>query len=159
VHLLSSGKWLRTLPKSKQARAHSGQNNCGFLQQLVEATTHAVTNASGKKFWLRIGVFVLTLAFLAMLVHGVHLVSPKSIETAISQELGPDSDVTSVRHFMDAHHILYTGYSPQFRRLHGKIYGSSIGLMKGHVLVEFNFNEEGKLVSHKIVELFEFAWE
>jgi len=148
-----------TRPFCDQAHQMLGRaGSPSFTLTMVETTTHAVTNARRKRLRLRIGVLVLTLVFLAVLVQGVHLVSPKSIETAISQNLGPKSDVTSVRHFMDAHQILYTGYSPEFRRLYGKIYGSSIGLMKGHILVEFNFNEEGKLVSHKVVELFEFAW-
>ena len=92
-------------------------------------------------------------------MQGVHLVSPKSVETAIGQSLGPKSDLTTVRRFMDAHHVLYTGYSPEFRRMYGRVYRISIGMMKGHIIVEFNFNEDGKLVSHKAVELFEFAWQ
>jgi len=43
--------------------------------------------------------------------------------------------------------------------MYGRVYRSSIGMMKGHIIVEFNFNEDGKLVSHKAVELFEFAWQ
>ena len=101
----------------------------------------------------------MSLIVLVVLLQGVHLVSPKSVEDAIDQHLGPESDVSTVRHFMDAHHILYTGYSPEYRRIYGKIYRSSIGLMKGHILVQFDFNEEGKLISHKVVEHFELGWE
>jgi len=87
-------------------------------------------------------------------------VSPVSIESAIAHDLGPGSDLNAVRSFMDGHHIVYAGYSKQFRTAYGKIYWSSVSLyMKGHIYMEFTFNEEGKLASHRVVELYEFLWE
>jgi len=32
-------------------------------------------------------------------------------------------------------------------------------MMKGHIFVQFDFDERGKIVSHRVVELFDFAWE
>jgi hypothetical protein len=126
---------------------------------MVTATDNAVPETSRRRLSIkRAALLVLAFILLALLIHGVHLVRVQAIETAIVQELSPESDVTSVRQFMDAHHILYTGYSPQFRRLYGKIYRSTIGVMKGNIIVQFDFDEHGKLVSHKVVELFDFAW-
>ena len=127
--------------------------------KMVEAPINALTEVARHRIRTRIAVLVLACIVVAVLIHGVHLVRVRAIETAIAQDLGPESDVGEVRQFMDAHHILYAGYSPQFRRLYGKIYRSSIGLMKGHIIAQFDFDERGKMVSHKVVELFEFAWE
>jgi len=126
---------------------------------MKEATNNQVTSGHRKRASLGIGISALALVLLVALLHGIHLVSPKSIETAIDQNLGPESDLTSVRQFMDAHHILYTGYSPELHCAYGKIYRSSIGLQKGYIFIEFTFNEDGKLASYKVLELFEFAWE
>jgi hypothetical protein len=108
--------------------------------------------------WLRIGISVCAMVVLIIVIHGVRLVSPSSIETAISQNLGPTSDVASVRRFMDTYHILYLGQDDPFRAVYGVIHGSSYGLMNGTIRVRFDFNEHGKLVSHKVSEGFEFFW-
>jgi hypothetical protein len=102
---------------------------------MIAATNNALSEAPRRRFFLRIALFVPASILVAVLIYGVHLVRVQAIETAIVQDLSPESDVASVRvrQFMDAHHILYTGYSPQFRRLYGKIYRSSIGMMKGHI--------------------------
>lgn len=115
-----------------------------------------VTEKSEKKVWRWAAVIILVLTFLAVGAHGIHLVDPKSVETALDQNPGPQSNATDVRHFIETHHILYTGYSADPPRMFGKIYGSSIGLMKGHILVVFDFNKDGRLVSHRVVELFQF---
>ena len=125
----------------------------------IAATNNALSEAPRRRFFLRIALFVPASILVAVLIYGVYLLRVQAIETAIVQDLSPESDVASVRQFMDAHHILYTGYSPQFRRLYGKIYRSSIGMMKGHIFVQFDFDERGKIVSHRVVELFDFAWE
>ena len=101
------------------------------------------------------------LAFTLLLVfmHGVRLVNPKSIETAINQNLSANSNVSSVRHFMDTNNILYTGYSPELRCVYGRVYRSSIGFMKGNIFIQFYFNVDSKLVSHRVSEGYQFAWE
>ena len=104
-------------------------------------------------------IAILAVALCVVLIKGVHLVSPQSVEIAIDQNLGSESDINSVRGFMDAHQILYTGYSPTLRTAYGKIYRSSIGLMKGYVFITFTFNESGKLISHEVRERFQFFWE
>ncbi len=127
---------------------------------MVEVTNsnNAVTRPR-KRIWLRIGVAIFVFIFLVVLIHGIRLVSPKSIVGEIDKNLGPDSDITSVLHFMDTHHILYVGCVTALHTCYGKIYNSSIGLMKSHILIEFTFNEDGKLVSHNVHEGFVFAWE
>jgi hypothetical protein len=95
---------------------------------MIAATDNALSVAPRRRFLVRIAALLVPASILvAVLIHGVHLVRARAIETAIVPDLSPESDVASVRQFMDAHRILYTGYSPQFRRLYGKIYRSSIG--------------------------------
>lgn len=110
--------------------------------------------------WLCLFVLVLAVICAGLLVHGVHLVKVKDVNMAIARGLAPDSDKTTVHHFMDAHHILYTGYSQQLRRMYGKIYRASfVGPMKGTILVQFDFDEQGEMKSYRVVEVYDFVWE
>ena len=43
-----------------------------------------------------------------------------------------------------------------YRRIYGGIDRSTVGLIKGHIHIEFNFDENGKLVSYEVKELFDF---
>jgi hypothetical protein len=115
------------------------------------------TDKRKKRIWL--WAVILALVFFAVAMHGIHIVDPKKIETAIDQNLGPKSDAADIRRFMDTHHILYIGTTADPPRIYGKIYRSSIGLMQGHILLEFDLNKNGKLVSHTVVEHLEFLWE
>jgi hypothetical protein len=45
-----------------------------------------------KRRWLKTGFWVLAVVLLVALIHGVRLVSPKSVEAAIDKNLGPESD-------------------------------------------------------------------
>lgn len=61
---------------------------------------------------------------------------------------------------MDAHHILYAGYSQELRRSYGKIYRTSFGgISKGRILVQFDFDEQGRMASYRVVEVYDFIWE
>ena len=114
------------------------------------------------KLWFKVGIWVSVLLVLAASVRGVgvHFVTATSIERTIDQNLGPESDEASVRAFMAAHHIKFIGCMPEFRRCDGTIHRASIGLVfKTHILIEFNFGENGKLVSHKVHEFTQFVWE
>jgi hypothetical protein len=111
------------------------------------------------KTWIRIGVLTLALVVLAMLLHGIRVVSPKQVETEIDQSLSPASDKDNVLHFLDTNHIRYIGCVPAVRTCYGKIDRSSIGLMKGQIYIEFQFGENGKLASHTIREWVVFWWE
>jgi hypothetical protein len=112
------------------------------------------------KLWFKIGILVSILFVLAASVRGVHFVNATSIERTINQNLGPESDEASVRAFMAAHRIQFIGCIPELRRCDGKIYRASIILLfKSYILIEFNFGENGKLVSHKVHELYQVVWE
>jgi hypothetical protein len=112
------------------------------------------------KLWFRIGIWVFVLLVFAASVRGVHFVSATSIERIIDQNLGPESDEASVRAFMAAHHILFIGCIPELRTCYGKIYRASISLfLKSYILIDFNFGEKGKLISHKVHEHELFVWE
>jgi anthranilate phosphoribosyltransferase len=92
---------------------------------MVEATV-AVSTGPRKRRWLKIGASALALFILVGLIHGIRRVSPKSIEADINESLGPNSDMTSVLRFLEAHRISYVGYSPDLHTCYGKMYGSSV---------------------------------
>lgn len=109
---------------------------------------------------MRIPLFLVGLVCLGVLLHGVHFVKPQDVQTAIAQSLSPGADETAVHQFMDTHHILYTGYSQELRRMYGKIYRTSlVGYMKGRILVQFSFDEQGRMESYRVVEVYDFLWE
>ena len=105
------------------------------------------------------GVTSVVFIVLAVLVHGIRLVRPESVESAINKNLSSKSDMSDVLHFLNTHHILYLGCTTAVHTCYGKVYRSSIGLMKSDILIEFTFGEDGKLVSHRMHEGFTFAWE
>jgi len=112
------------------------------------------------KLWFKIGIWVSVLLVLAASVRGVHFANATSIERTIDQNLGPESDEASVRAFMAAHRIQFIGCIPELRRCDGKMYRASISLLfKSYILIEFNFGENGKLVSHKVHELYQVVWD
>jgi hypothetical protein len=93
-------------------------------------------------------------------IHGLRLVKVQDVQTSIVQGLGPTSDKTAVHRFMDGHSILYTGYSQDLDRMYGKIYRTSfIGFMKGRILVQFDFDAQGRMASYMVVEVYDFVWE
>lgn len=134
---------------------------CRYGTEMTQASNKIQSKRQPKGFsWVILFILLLGLACAAVLIHGLHFVNVQTVESAISQDLPSGSDEDSVRGFMDSHHILYTGYSQQFRRMYGKIYRSSIvGYMMGHILIEFNFDERGRMVSHSVVEVYDFVWE
>ena len=127
--------------------------------KMFEATKNAMTSKRRKRIWFRIALSILALVFLLVLLHGIPIISPRSIDAEIDKNLGQRSDVSAVLHFLDTRGFPHSGYIPEFRRVYAEVNRSSIGLMKGHIHMEFNFNEDGKLVSHKVHELLQFAWE
>ncbi len=92
---------------------------------------------------------------LSVFVHGVHIVDPRKIEKMISTSLHAGSDKSEVIHFLSARHINHSEYVPEFRRIYAGIDRSTIGLTKGHINIQFEFDEKGKLVSFKVREMFE----
>jgi hypothetical protein len=110
--------------------------------------------------WLYLLALLAVLVCLGLLVHGVRLVKVPDVQTAIAQGLEPGSDEPTVHRFMDAHHILYAGYSQELRRSYGKIYRTSFaGISKGRILVQFDFDEQGRMASSRVVEVYDFIWE
>jgi len=105
---------------------------------------------------LKIAVGGMMLLCVVVFVHGIHRVDPKHVETNIAQGLQLGVDQEAVIHFLDAQHIPHSGYYPAVRRIYAGIDKSSIGMMKGHINIEFNFDNDGKLVSYKVQELFDF---
>jgi hypothetical protein len=95
-----------------------------------------------------------------LLVHGVRLIRVQDVQAAITQGLAPGADEPTVRRFMDAHHIVYVGYSQELRRSYWKIYRTSfVGFSKGRILVQFDFDEQGRMDSYRVVEVYDFIWE
>jgi hypothetical protein len=104
----------------------------------------------------KIAVAGLLLLCIVVFVHGIHLVNPKHVEMTIAQGVPLGADQNAVLRFLDAQRIPHSGYYPEFRRIYAGIDRSSIGMMKGHINIEFNFDAQGKLVSYKVRELFDF---
>jgi hypothetical protein len=127
----------------------------------TEAGETPLTKPRSKRFArLYLPVLLAAVICVGLFVHGVRLVKVQDVQTAIVQGLAPGSDETTVYRFMDAHHILYVGYSPELRRMYGKIYRASfVGPMKGRILVQFDFNEQGRMDSYRVVEVYDFIWE
>jgi hypothetical protein len=92
---------------------------------------------------------------LVVFVHGIHRVDPKRVESNIAKGLQLGVGHEAVLRFLDAQHIPHSGYYPEFRRVYAGIDKSSIGMTKGHINIEFNFDSEGKLVSYKVQEIFD----
>ena len=110
--------------------------------------------------WLYLLALLAALFCVGLFVHGVRLVRVQDVQAAIAQGLAPGSDEPSVHRFMDAHHILYAGYSQELHRSYGKIYRTSFaGFWKGRILIEFDFDEQGRMVSSRVVEVYDFIWE
>ena len=102
-----------------------------------------------------IGSLVLLSGLLAF-AHGVRIIDPKKVEKTISTNLHVGSDKSEVIHFLNAQHIAHSEYVPEFRRIDAGINRSTIGLMKGHINIQFQFDENGKLLSYRVQELLEF---
>jgi hypothetical protein len=126
-----------------------------------EAGEAAVTRTRPKRVvWLYLLALLAALLCVGLFVHGVRFVRVQDVQAAIAQGLAPGSDEPTVHRFMDAHHILYTGYSQELRRSYGKIYRTSFaGLSKGRILVQFDFDEQGRMASSRVVEVYDFVWE
>jgi hypothetical protein len=126
-----------------------------------EAGEAAVTRTRPKRVvWLYLLALLAALLCVGLFVHGVRFVRVQDVQAAIAQGLAPGSDEPTVHRFMDAHHILYTGYSQELRRSYGKIYRTSFaGLSKGRILVQFDFDEQGRMASSRVVEVYDFIWE
>jgi hypothetical protein len=75
--------------------------------------------------WLYLLAAFAGIVCVGLFVHGVRLVRVKDVQTAVAQGLAPGSDEPTVRRFMDSHHIVYAGYSPELHRSYGKIYRAS----------------------------------
>lgn len=127
----------------------------------TEARETPLTRTRSKRFArLYLPVFLAAVICVGLFVHGVRLVKVQDVQAAIVQGLAPKSDETTVHRFIDAHQILYAGYSQDLRRMYGKIYRTSfVGLMKGRILVQFDFDEQGRMDSYRVVEVYDFIWE
>jgi hypothetical protein len=89
-------------------------------------------------------------------VHGVRRVSPKAIELLINRNLQPGARPDDVIAFLNAQHIAHSGYIPESKKIYADIGRSSIGLATGRINIVFTFDEDGKLISHNLRELFDF---
>ena len=126
-----------------------------------DAGVTPVTRTRPKRVvWLYVLALLAALACVGLFVHGVRFVRVHDIQAAIAQGLAPGSDEPTVRRFMEAHHIVYAGYSQELRRSFGKIYRTSfVGISKGRILVQFDFDEQGRMKSSRVVEVYDFIWE
>lgn len=115
--------------------------------------------SASSRQWKGIGVVLLSLVGLMGLcilaVHGVHRVNPKHIESEISQSLPLGVDETSVLVFLNERKIRHSDYLPEYHRIYAEIDHSTVGLIKGHIHIEFNFDDHGKLLNCEVKELFD----
>ena len=103
------------------------------------------------------GIAVLTCLVIGfVLIHGIHRVDPKRVEAEIALNVPVGADINSVIRFLDSQNIRHTDYLPKYHRIYAEIKRSTVGLIVGHIHIEFNFDENGKLVSHEVKELFDF---
>jgi hypothetical protein len=113
-----------------------------------------------RRVWLYLLALFAVLACVGLFVHGVRRVRVQDVQAAIAQGLAPGSDEPTVHRFMDAHRIVYVGYSPVLRQSYGKIYRTSfVGVWKGRIFIEFDFDEQGRMNSYRVVEVYDFIWE
>jgi hypothetical protein len=110
----------------------------------------------GKRLGLAIALAGAILTAGLVLVRGIHRIDPKRIESTIAQNLHPGADTDSVLHFLVAQRIPHSAYLPEYHRIYARIDRSTVGLIKGHIHIEFNFDTSGKLVSYEVKELFDF---
>ena len=89
-------------------------------------------------------------------LHGIHRVDPDKLDNLISLNLPMGTDKAMVIAFLDTHHIVHTDYIPEHMMIQAGIDRSSVGLVHARIHIDFLFDEKGKLVRHKLVELFEF---
>jgi hypothetical protein len=102
---------------------------------------------------------IAVLMFVAIMLNGIHLIRPSTVDSEVTRELDSNSNESDVRAFMARHKMRYVGYSSTAECSYGRIYGSSIGFMKGYILAEFCFAPSGKLSSHTVTERYQFFWE
>jgi hypothetical protein len=109
--------------------------------------------------WKRLWLVMLTVSILLLvgliLVHGIHRVDPKRVRSTISRNLSPGADKDTVLRFLDSEHIHHSNYLPEYSRIYAEIDRSTIGLIKGHIHMEFNFGADGRLQSYEVKELFD----
>jgi len=108
-----------------------------------------------KRIIIGIGAF-LVIASLIVYVHGVHRMDPRALDRLIQQELPLGIDKDSVLAFLDAHRIPHTPYMVETRKIQGQMGRSAVGLKRARIYIDFNFDENGKLINHDVQEMFEW---
>jgi YD repeat-containing protein len=74
--------------------------------------------------------------------------------------LAPGSGEPTVRRFMETHHNRVRRIFQELRRSFGKIYRTSfVGISWGRILVQFDFDEQGGMVTSRVVGVYDFIWE
>jgi len=123
-------------------------------------TTNNASIRKKTRFTLRrlviaaVGLFLLICA--VVYVHGIHRVDPKSVQRLLDRNLKPGTDKERVLQFLDTQHIAHSEYLPELQRIYADIGRSSIGLATGRINIVLTFDEQGKLVSYTVQELFDF---
>ncbi len=115
--------------------------------------------ATPKARWKKLGLVLLVVAFIfglgVLAIHGVHRVDPNRIKSTIAQNLTRGADKASVLGFLDSQHIRHSNYLAEYHRIYAEIDRSTVGLIKAHIHMEFNFDDDGKLVNYEVKELFD----
>ncbi|HET6931066.1 MAG TPA: hypothetical protein VFI45_12155 [Candidatus Acidoferrum sp.] len=100
-------------------------------------------------------VVVATFGMGVLLIHGVHRVDPNHVKFTIAKNLNRGSDKASVLRFLDSQDIRHSDYLPEYHRIYAEIDRSTIGLIRAHIHMEFNFDNDGNLVNYEVKELFD----
>ncbi len=80
---------------------------------------------------------------------------PNRIKFILGQNLTLGEDKASVLRFLDSQHIRHSDYLAEYHRIYAEIDRSTVGLIKAHIHMEFNFDDDGKLVNYEVKELFD----
>ena len=112
---------------------------------------------SAKKALVYAAVILVGLC-LATYIHGIRRVDPERLKRLITQALPAGTDESSLIVFLDSNHIRHSEYSPQLEKIFAGVPKSYIGIVNGHIHIEFKFNENGKLTEYDLRELFEMPF-
>src|SRR5258708_3577200 len=93
---------------------------------------------------------------LVIYVHGIRRVDPHALDRTITQQLSTGSDQAQVIAFLDSNGISHSGYMPEHHVIQATIEKSRIGLGGGRLIIHFYFDDQRRLVGHRVYEKLNF---
>jgi hypothetical protein len=126
------------------------------LLDMVVANWPELRNRKWFRGFASMVVAILILFALPFFWHVIHRIDPKSVEAAIDQNLDLGADVETVIRYLDSQGIWHSGYSPDIGTVAGSIEQASFYGIEGRIRIVFRFDQNRKLVSYEVGEMFDF---